>query len=96
MKGWQFFVVWAAATAVTGLYSSNTGNWLALGCWVAATTLIYVASLFINPMQDCWRCKGSGWFSGWLFRYARGHCGRCLDSGRQRRLGAILLKIPPQ
>lgn len=53
----------------------------------------YVLSLLLHPYTRCGTCKGSPRHYGSIFKRAFRLCSACGGSGRERRLGARLLKI---
>ena len=77
--------VGAAASPTTG------GGLLLIG---AAVLIVgYLLSLLLHPYTRCSTCKGSPRHYGSIFTRAFRLCSACGGSGRQRRLGARLLKI---
>ncbi len=89
----KHLAVIGAVTFVFWAYGHGSQNWWPLAAWLTVMGLSYLASLYLHPLVNCWRCKGNGRHTGMLWDYARRPCERCAGSGRKIRFGARMLRI---
>lgn len=80
---------WTGAPA--GAAADLSGSSLALAV-VAVAVVGWVLSLWLHPNRRCRRCRGTGKHFGSTFTSAFRLCTSCGGNGRQKRVGARLLR----
>ncbi len=95
MESVKRFLLWVVVSGVAFGISHGQGNYLIFAGWLLLSFIVYIADCLRAPMRRCWRCRGAGTRSGFLFTSDSGACTGCEGrSGRQPRIGTKLFRLP--